>query len=95
MLDLKIVAERLDRPELEVMQQSLRAYLLREIGLIEAEIQRYRERYSVFEPEEQHNLIEAGAVSPHPAWEDYLEWQNGVDAVADLHELLLSDASQK
>lgn len=95
MLDLKTVAERLAKPELEVMQQSLRAYLLREIGLIEAELQRYRERYSVFEPEELHNLIEVGAVPPHPAWEDYLEWQNGVDAVADLHELLLSDAGQR
>ncbi len=95
MLDLKTVAERLDRPELEVMQQSLRAYLLREIGLIEAELQRFRERYNVFEPEELHNLIEVGAVPPHPAWEDYLEWQNGVEAVADLHELLLSDASQR
>ena len=94
MLDLKTVAERLDKPELEVMQQSLRAYLLREIGVIEAELQRYRERYSVFEPEELHHLIEVGAVPPHPACEDYLEWQSGVDAVADLHELLLSDAGQ-
>ena len=94
MLVLKTVAERMARPELEVMQQSLRAYLLREIGLIEADLQRYRERYSVFEPEELHNLIEVGAVPSHPAWEDYLEWQNGVDAIADLHELLLLDAGQ-
>ena len=90
---LKTVAARLARPESEVMQESLRAYLLREIGLIESALQRYRERYNVFAPSELRSLIEAGNVAGHPAWEDYLEWQNGVDAIADLHSLLLLEAS--
>ena len=88
MLHVTTVAERLAKSDTEVLQQSLQAYLLREIGLIESELSRYRERYNVISQSELRQLIEVGAVPPHPAWEDYLEWQNGADAVDDLHALL-------
>lgn len=88
MLNVKTVAERLAKSETEVIAQSLRAYLLREIGLIESEFSRYRERYNVLTPDELRQRIEVGAVPTHPAWEDYLEWQNGADSIDDLHTLL-------
>ena len=88
MLNVKTVAERLAKSETEVIEQSLRSYLVREIGLIETELQRYRERYNVLTPQELHQRIRAGAISTHPAWEDYLEWVNGLDAIDDLHDLL-------
>ncbi len=72
------------------MEQSLRAYLLREIGLIEIELLRYRERYNVLSLNELHHLIEIGLVSVHPAWEDYLEWQNGADSIEELRSLFLN-----
>lgn len=88
MLNLKTVAERLTKSETEVLQQSLRTYLVREIGLIEAALLRYRERYNALSPQELDRLIERGAVPAHPAWEDYLEWQNELDAIDDLNDLL-------
>lgn len=90
MLNVKTVAERLAKSETEVLEQSLRGYLVREMGLIEAELLRYRERYNVVDPQELRRLIEVGAIPAHPAWEDYLEWMNGLDAVDDLRDLLRS-----
>jgi hypothetical protein len=90
MLNVKTVADRLAKSETEVLEQSLRGYLLREMGLIEAELRRYRERYNVVDAQELRLLIEVGTIPTHPAWEDYLEWINGLEAVADLHELLRS-----
>lgn len=90
MLNVKTVAERLAKSETEVLEQSLRSYLVREMGLIEAELLRYRERYTVVDPQELRRLIEVGALPAHPAWEDYLEWTNGLEAVDDLHDLLRS-----
>ena len=76
------------KSETEVLQQSLLAYLLSEIGLIESELSRYRERYKVLSQGELRQLIEVGVVPTHPAWEDYLEWQKGADTIEDLHALL-------
>lgn len=88
MLDLKTVAERVSRPEVEVLEQSLRAYLVREIGLIEAELAHYRERYCVVTVDDLRRRIAQGQVAAHPAWEDLIEWQNGLDAIQDLVNLL-------
>jgi hypothetical protein len=87
-LDLKTVAERVSRPEVEVLEQSLRAYLVREIGLIEAELAHYRERYAVVTVDDLRRKIAQGRVAAHPAWEDMIEWQNGLDAIQDLVDLL-------
>ena len=84
MLDLRTVAERVARPEAEVLEQSLRSYLLREIRRIEAELAHTRERYAVIAPVDLRARISSGAVSAHPAWEELLEWENGIDAIADL-----------
>jgi hypothetical protein len=88
MLNVKVVADYLSKPESDVIQESLRALLLREVSAIEAELARFRQLYSVFDVVELRQKIMSGAVVAHPAWEDLLEWENGLDAIADLKDLL-------
>lgn len=91
MLDVRTVAERVAKPEAEVLQQSLRAYLLREIRTIEAELAYLRERYAVLSSTDLRARITVGTIPAHPAWEDLLEWENGLAAIDDIEELLRSN----
>jgi len=88
MLTLQSVAEELSLPEDTLLQQSLTAFLLREISLIEAEIGQLRERYAVLQPVDLKEAISAGRVVEHPAWEDYIDWQNGIEAIQSIRTLL-------
>ena len=87
MLNVKVVADYLSKPEADVIQESLRVLLLREVSAIEAELASFRQRYSVFDALELREKIASGTIVTHPAWEDLLEWENGLDAIADLRDL--------
>lgn len=88
MLTLQAVAQELSLPEDTLLQQSLTAFLLREISLIEAEIGQLRERYAVLRPADLKEAISEGRVVAHPAWEDYIDWQNSIEAIQSIRTLL-------
>ncbi len=87
MLTLQAVAEELSLPEETLLHQSLTAFLLREISLIEAEIGQLRERYAVLQPVDLKEAISKGRVVAHPAWEDYIDWQNSIEAIRSIRTL--------
>ena len=88
MLTLQAVAQELSLPEDVLLQQSLTAFLLREISLIEAEIGQLRERYAVLRPADLKDAISERRVIAHPAWEDYIDWQNSIEAIQSIRTLL-------
>ena len=88
MLTLQSVAQELSLPEDALLQHSLTAFLLREISLIEAEIGQLRERYAVLRPADLKDAISAGRVVAHPAWEDYIDWQNSIKSIQSIRTLL-------
>ena len=87
MLTLQAVAEELSLPEEMLLHQSLTAFLLREISLIESEIGQLRERYAVLQPADLKEAISEGRVVAHPAWEDYIDWQNSIEAIQSIRTL--------
>lgn len=93
MLTLQAVAEELSLPEETLLQQSLMAFLLREISLIEAEIGQLRERYALLRPADLEQAISEGRVIAHPAWEDYIDWQNSIEAIQSIRTLLTESAN--
>jgi hypothetical protein len=88
MFTLQSVAEKLSLPEEILLQKSLAAFLLREMSLIEAEIGQFRERYAVLLPADLKQAISEGRIVAHPAWEDYIDWQNGIEAIQSIRTLL-------
>jgi len=93
MLTLQSVAEELMLPEETLLQQSLVAFLFREISLIEAEIGQLRERYALMWPAELKQAISDGRIVAHPAWEDYIDWQNSIEAIESIRTLLTESAN--
>ncbi len=88
MLSMHEVTEALAMTEAEVIQQGMRALLLRELGRIELEIARLRGRYDVLQPKVLKQAISQGFIIAHPAWEDYIYWQNCLETQAILTGLL-------
>jgi len=88
MLIVHEVAQELAMAESEVIQQGMRALLLRELGRIELEIARLRERYDALQPAELKQAIARGLITSHPAWEDYIYWQNCLETHKTLTNLL-------
>lgn len=88
MLTLQEVAQELAMAESEVIQQGMRALLLRELGRIELEVARLRERYDALQPAELKQAIAQGLIISHPAWEDYIYWQNCLETHKTLTDLL-------
>ncbi len=91
MLAIHEVAQQLALTEAEVIQQGLRALLMRELGRVELEIARLRERYDVLQPQQLKQAITENSVASHPAWEDYIFWQNCLETHHTLTELLQQD----
>lgn len=87
-LSLPQIAKQMSMDESSLIQQGLRAFLMREIGVLETEIARLRERYDVVDLEELRQRIESGEVIEHPTWEDSLEWENALDAISDIRMML-------
>jgi len=88
MLTLQTVAQELSLPDETLLQQSLVAFLLREISLIESEIAQLRERYALVWPGQLKQAISDGRIVAHPAWEDYIDWQNSIEAIESIRTLL-------
>jgi len=76
-------------PETELVHKGLLAYIQNEIRLAELEIANIRERYGVFSKEELYQAIEEGNVVEHPAWEDYIIWQNKLAHISNLRHLAM------
>ncbi len=88
MLTVDEVAQELAMAESEVIQQGMRALLLRELGRIELEIARLRERYDALQPAELKQAITRGLTTSHPVWEEYIYWQNCLETHKTLTNLL-------
>lgn len=95
MLTLQSVAEELMLPEETLLQQSLVAFLFREISLIEAEIGQLRERYALMWPAELKQAISDGRIVAHPAWEDYIDWHNSIEAIESIRTLLTRTIAER
>ncbi|MFZ1754714.1 MAG: hypothetical protein WBO46_27225 [Caldilineaceae bacterium] len=93
MLTLQSVAKEFSLPEEVILQQSLKAFLVREISLIEAEIAQLRERYTLVWPNQLKQAISEGRIVAHPAWEDYIDWQNSIEAMESIRSLLTESES--
>jgi hypothetical protein len=73
---LEDVAQKLDITPDTLWQESLNAYIARELRLIDLDVADLRDRYGVASPEELKERIDSGDVYSHPAWEDMIEWEN-------------------
>ncbi len=91
MLTIEAVSENLSLPENEVIHRGLRSLLLAEINRAEADIGQLRERYNVLTPDELKQAITDGTIYAHPAWEDYIIWQNTLESRSDLTHMLSTD----
>ena len=63
------------KPE-EVINQSLRAFLEKEIRLALEDIDLIRDRYQVQERSILEARIKKCEIPSHPAWEDLIQWEN-------------------
>ena len=75
-------------PETELIRKGLLALIEKEIRLAEFEIAQIRERYDAFSKEALHQAIEDGQESGHPAWEDYIVWENKEAHIAHLRQVV-------
>ena len=87
---LEDVARKLNIAPDALWQESLSAYITRELRLIDLDIADLQDRYGVASPEELKARIDSGDVYSHPAWEDMIEWENLVAYRARLIELQAS-----
>jgi hypothetical protein len=74
-------------PEPAVIRKGMLALIEKELRLAEQEIAGIRERYDVFTKEALVTAIETGAVSGHPAWEDYIVWKNKEAHIVSLRQM--------
>ncbi len=73
---LEDVAQKLNIAPDALWQESLNAYIVRELRLIDLDIADLQDRYDVASPDELKAKIDAGDIYSHPAWEDMIEWEN-------------------
>ncbi|MCP4422817.1 MAG: hypothetical protein GY805_39915 [Chloroflexi bacterium] len=73
---LEVVAQELNIAPDSLWQESLNAYLARELRLTELDISDLQDRYGVVSPEELKAKIDSGDIYSHPAWEELIEWEN-------------------
>lgn len=73
---LEEVAHELNIPPENLWQESLRAYVARELRLVELDIADIQDRYDVLTPEQLEASIKSGDIYSHPAWEELIEWEN-------------------
>jgi hypothetical protein len=74
-------------PESVVIRRGMLALMEKEVRLAEQEIAEIRERYDMFSREALYQAIQAGTVSAHPAWEDYIVWKNKEVHIAQLRQM--------
>ena len=91
MLTIEAVSENLSLSENEVIQRGLRSLLLAELSRSEAEIAHLRERYNLLTADILKQAIAKGTIQAHPAWEDYIVWQNTLETITELSHLLELD----
>jgi hypothetical protein len=70
------VAQDLNIAPETLWQQSLDAYVSRELRLVELDVADIQDRYGVVSPDQLESKIESGEIYSHPAWEDLIEWEN-------------------
>ncbi|MBE2197244.1 MAG: hypothetical protein IAE79_01460 [Anaerolinea sp.] len=75
---LEDVAQELNVAPESLWQESLGAYLTRELRLTDLDIADLQDRYGVISPEELKAKIDSGDIYSHPAWEEMIEWENMV-----------------
>lgn len=73
---LEDVAQELNIAPESLWQESLGAYLARELRLTDLDIADLQDRYGVISPEELKAKIDSGDIYSHPAWEEMIEWEN-------------------
>lgn len=72
--------------EEEIINKSLISFIESEIRLSEVDIADIRARYNVKSKEELYDAIKTKQIASHPAWEDYIVWENKERYVEDLKE---------
>jgi hypothetical protein len=85
---LSKISERLNLPESKLMEESLKAYLEREIKLAEEDIGVLRDRYGVPSRADLEERIKRKEIYSHPAWEDLIVWENLEEHIVWLKETL-------
>lgn len=76
MLAIEEIAQDLNITPETLWQESLAAYVSRELRLVELNVADIQDRYGVVSPDKLENKIESGEIYSHPAWEDLIEWQS-------------------
>lgn len=87
---LEELSRTLNRPTDELLRQGLRAFLERELRLIEEDIADLREKYSAGSRSEMEARIRSRQIASHPAWEDLIAWEN-----AEAYAETLKDAIKR
>ncbi len=90
-MNVEQIAKRLGLSPERLIEQGVRALLLQEIGELEREIAGLRERYNLLEAEQLHQAIRTEAVAEHPAWEDYIWWEQCQNQIFEMKEAFASE----
>jgi len=75
-VSLSKISEKLNLSESRLLEESLKAYLEREIKLAEEDIAILRDRYGVPSKKDLEKRIKRKEIYSHPAWEDLITWEN-------------------
>ena len=70
------VAQELNIAPDSLWQESLDAYIVRELRLTDLDVADLQDRYGVVSPEKLKAKIDSGDIYSHPAWEEMIEWEN-------------------
>jgi hypothetical protein len=84
MASITKLRELVGMSEGDLINKSLISFVEREIKCAEEDIADIRERYAVFSKEELYEAIKSKQIASHPAWEDYIVWENKEKYIADL-----------
>lgn len=73
---LSRLSKELEIPERKIVDESIHVFLEKELRDASAEILTIKTRLSVSGIKELRSKIENGEVEEHPAWEQFIYWEN-------------------
>jgi len=70
------LSKDLELSEVKILDESIPAFLERELRNASVEITKLKHEFDVETPNELKQKIESGRVEEHPAWEQLIYWEN-------------------
>lgn len=95
MLKVEEISNELNIPIETLINQSILAYLEKELRMAEEDIADIRDRYNVVSKEELEKKINEKEIYSHPAWEDLICWENTENYILKLKNIIKQITKKK